>query len=46
MVEGDDLPPPITSFKSMEFHKGIIDGLRDKGITKPSPIQIQGLPAV
>ncbi|XP_063707374.1 ATP-dependent RNA helicase abstrakt [Culicoides brevitarsis] len=46
LAEGDDIPPPITTFKEMKFPKGILIGLEKKGIKKPSPIQIQGLPAI
>jgi ATP-dependent RNA helicase DDX41 len=45
-VEGEDVPAPLRSFKEMKFHKGILAGLEQKGITKPTPIQIQGIPAV
>ncbi|OXU18708.1 hypothetical protein TSAR_006978 [Trichomalopsis sarcophagae] len=45
-VEGEDVPPPLRSFKEMKFHKGILLGLEQKGITKPTPIQVQGIPAV
>ena len=45
IVEGDDIPPPIPSFKGMKLLQPIIDYLkREKGITKPTPIQIQGIP--
>uniref|UniRef100_A0A336MN12 RNA helicase n=1 Tax=Culicoides sonorensis TaxID=179676 RepID=A0A336MN12_CULSO len=46
LAEGDDIPPPITTFKEMKFPKGILIGLEKKGIKKPSPIQVQGLPAI
>ncbi|GFX42580.1 ATP-dependent RNA helicase abstrakt [Trichonephila clavipes] len=46
LVEGEDIVPPIKTFKEMKFPKGIIQGLKKKGITKPTPIQMQGLPAV
>uniref|UniRef100_T1GC48 RNA helicase n=1 Tax=Megaselia scalaris TaxID=36166 RepID=T1GC48_MEGSC len=46
LVEGDNIPPPIRSFIEMKFPEGILRGLKAKGITKPSPIQVQGLPAV
>ncbi|XP_069139042.1 probable ATP-dependent RNA helicase DDX41 [Argopecten irradians] len=46
LVEGHDLPPPIANFKEMKFPKAILNGLKKKGITKPTPIQIQGIPAV
>ncbi|KAJ8670504.1 hypothetical protein QAD02_001763 [Eretmocerus hayati] len=45
-VEGDDVPPPLRTFKEMKFHKGILNGLEQKSIQKPTPIQIQGIPAV
>ncbi|XP_067142956.1 probable ATP-dependent RNA helicase DDX41 [Centruroides vittatus] len=46
LVEGDDIPPPIKTFKEMKFPKGILNSLKKKGISKPTPIQMQGLPAV
>ncbi|GFN75285.1 ATP-dependent RNA helicase ddx41 [Plakobranchus ocellatus] len=46
LVEGEDLPPPIRSFEAMKFPQPIIDSLKKKGIEKPSPIQIQGIPTV
>ncbi|XP_028159182.1 ATP-dependent RNA helicase abstrakt [Ostrinia nubilalis] len=46
LVEGEDVPPPIKTFQHMKFPKGILRGLADKGITKPTPIQAQGIPAV
>lgn len=46
LVEGDDIVPPIKSFKEMKFRKGILQGLKKKGIAKPTPIQMQGLPVV
>jgi len=45
-VEGIDPPPPIKAFKDMKFPKPILEALRKKGIEKPSPIQIQGIPTV
>ncbi|GBM67240.1 ATP-dependent RNA helicase abstrakt [Araneus ventricosus] len=46
LVEGEDVVPPIKTFKEMKFPKGIIQGLKKKGISKPTPIQMQGLPTV
>ncbi|XP_055384536.1 ATP-dependent RNA helicase abstrakt [Condylostylus longicornis] len=46
LVEGDDVPPPIRSFKEMKFPKGILIGLEKKKIKKPTPIQVQGIPTV
>jgi ATP-dependent RNA helicase DDX41 len=46
IVEGEDIAPPIESFKQMRFIPPILDALRAKNIINPSPIQIQGLPVV
>ncbi|XP_063631050.1 ATP-dependent RNA helicase abstrakt isoform X2 [Cydia splendana] len=46
LVEGEDVPPPIKTFQHMKFPKGILRGLEEKGIKKPTPIQVQGIPAV
>ncbi|CAM6123421.1 unnamed protein product [Calypogeia fissa] len=46
LVEGDDIPPPIKNFKDMRFPEPILKKLKAKGITKPTPIQVQGLPVI
>ncbi|VEN46840.1 unnamed protein product [Callosobruchus maculatus] len=46
LVEGEDIPPPLRSFKEMKMHEGIIAALKEKHIKKPTPIQIQGIPTV
>lgn len=46
LVEGEDVPPPLKSFKEMKFHRGILSGLEHKRIIKPTPIQVQGIPTV
>lgn len=46
LVEGENIPAPIKSFKEMKFPKGIISGLDKKGIKHPTPIQVQGIPTV
>ena len=46
LVEGENIPPPIKSFKDMRFPKPFLEFLESKNIMKPTPIQIQGLPAV
>lgn len=46
LVEGEEVPPPLKSFKEMKFHRGILNGLEAKGISKPTPIQVQGIPTV
>ncbi|TPX71818.1 hypothetical protein SpCBS45565_g00762 [Spizellomyces sp. 'palustris'] len=46
LAEGNDIPPPIKSFKEMRLPEAIVRHLKEKGITKPTPIQVQGLPTV
>ena len=46
LVEGDDIPPPIKQFSYMKFPQGILLGLKDRGIERPTPIQVQGIPTV
>lgn len=43
-LEGDDIPPPCKRFEDLKFPQPILDALSEKGIKKPTPIQIQGLP--
>ncbi|KAJ1937785.1 hypothetical protein EC988_007781, partial [Linderina pennispora] len=44
IVDGEDIPPPLFTFKAMRFPQPILDYLVAKGITEPSTIQMQGLP--
>ncbi|KAJ1648743.1 DEAD-box ATP-dependent RNA helicase 35 [Dispira simplex] len=44
LVEGTNIPPPINHFCDMKFPQPLLDYLKTKGIERPSPIQIQGLP--
>eukprot|EP00004_Rigifila_ramosa_P015154 TRINITY_DN3510_c0_g1_i2.p1 TRINITY_DN3510_c0_g1~~TRINITY_DN3510_c0_g1_i2.p1 ORF type:complete len:697 (-),score=176.11 TRINITY_DN3510_c0_g1_i2:35-2125(-) len=46
LVEGTNIPPPIRSFPSMKWPLPIIQCLRESNITRPTPIQVQGLPVV
>ena len=46
IVEGVDIPPPIRTFKEMKFPAPILNELERKGIARPTPIQIQGLPVI
>jgi ATP-dependent RNA helicase DDX41 len=46
LVEGDNVPPPIKTFKEMKFPQCLLQLLKVKGITHPTPIQIQGIPTV
>eukprot|EP00954_Amorphochlora_amoebiformis_P003010 236503-Amorphochlora_amoeboformis.AAC.1 len=44
LVEGEDPPPPCKRFEDMRFPPAIMKALHSKGIKRPTPIQIQGLP--
>eukprot|EP00667_Euglena_gracilis_P007414 EG_transcript_7490 len=46
IVEGERIPNPITSFADCKFPRQMLQKLVDKGIRKPTPIQIQGMPVV
>ncbi|CAH2038367.1 unnamed protein product [Thlaspi arvense] len=46
IVNGEDIPPPINTFEDMKFPRPILDTLKEKGISQPTPIQAQGLPVV
>jgi len=46
IVEGEECAPPLKSFKEMKFPKCILDALQKKNISRPTPIQVQGLPAL
>jgi ATP-dependent RNA helicase DDX41 len=46
LVEGENCPPPIKSFKDMKIPACIVDALQKKGITRPTPIQVQAIPAL
>lgn len=46
ITEGPNLLPPILTFKDMRFPDPILKQLESKGIKRPTPIQIQGLPII
>ena len=46
IVEGEDIPPPIKSFREMRLPEPVLEALKGRGMRKPTPIQIQGIPAV
>jgi ATP-dependent RNA helicase DDX41 len=46
VCQGRDIAPPIMAFQDMKFPQAILDILVSKGITKPTPIQLQGLPVL
>jgi ATP-dependent RNA helicase DDX41 len=45
-LAGESVPPPVLRFEDLKFPRPILQALAKKGIKKPTPIQIQGLPAV
>jgi ATP-dependent RNA helicase DDX41 len=46
LAEGENIPPPLKTFKDMKFPKPILLGLDRKGIKTPTPIQVQGIPTI
>jgi ATP-dependent RNA helicase DDX41 len=46
VVDGEDIPPPIKDFRDMRFHEPVLKRLKAKGIERPTPIQVQGLPVI
>lgn len=46
LVEGENIPAPLKSFREMKLHKGILAALENRKIRKPTPIQVQGIPTV
>lgn len=46
LIEGDNCPPPIKSFKEMKLPKCMVEAMLKKGIARPTPIQVQGIPAL
>lgn len=45
LVEGENIPVVCRTFSEMKLPPPIIKGMRAKGIIRPSPIQMQALPA-
>jgi ATP-dependent RNA helicase DDX41 len=46
IVEGEDVPPPIKKFKDMRLPDAVLKALQAKGIQRPTPIQVQGIPTI
>lgn len=44
-VNGEDCPAPIKRFEDMRLPRGLLEGLKMKGIQRPTQIQMQGIPA-
>ena len=45
-VEGEDVPPPIGTFKDMKFPSCVLKALKSKKINKPMLIRMQSSPAI
>lgn len=43
-IQGQDVPPPLKRFADMKFPRPILAWLKQKKISSPTPIQMQGLP--
>eukprot|EP01062_Namystynia_karyoxenos_P066071 TRINITY_DN60090_c0_g1_i1.p1 TRINITY_DN60090_c0_g1~~TRINITY_DN60090_c0_g1_i1.p1 ORF type:complete len:639 (+),score=219.23 TRINITY_DN60090_c0_g1_i1:70-1917(+) len=43
IVEGEDVPPPLLSFRDLRGPPALVAALKEKGIVEPTPIQQQGL---
>lgn len=46
IIEGNNCPPPIKTFREMKLPICIIEAMENKGIMRPTPIQVQGIPAL
>ena len=46
VVEGEHLPPPVVDFAQTRAPPPVLRVLASKGITRPTPIQMQGLPVI
>lgn len=43
-LDGEDAPPPMDNFRDTRFPNVVLNALAEKGIRRPTPIQMQGLP--
>ena len=46
LVEGQECPPPIKSFREMKLPECILTAMAAKKIGRPTPIQVQAMPAL
>lgn len=46
VVEGEHLPPPVVDFEQTRAPAPVLRVLASKGIARPTPIQMQGLPVI
>ncbi|KIL00639.1 hypothetical protein PAXRUDRAFT_821429 [Paxillus rubicundulus Ve08.2h10] len=44
IVDGENIPPPIEHFEDMKIPVAMLQFLKSKKITSPTPIQLQGIP--
>ncbi|QDZ18651.1 DEAD-box ATP-dependent RNA helicase [Chloropicon primus] len=44
IAEGTDVVPPCETFQKMKLPKWLVDHLEGRGIVRPTPIQMQGIP--
>ncbi|KAF9228625.1 P-loop containing nucleoside triphosphate hydrolase protein [Gyrodon lividus] len=44
IVDGENIPPPIEHFEDMKIPAAMLNFLKSKKITSPTPIQLQGIP--
>ena len=44
LCDGVNIPPPLLSFEDMKLPPFVMRQLEAKGIKRPTPIQIQGMP--
>mmetsp|Transcript_73306 Transcript_73306/g.158682 ORF Transcript_73306/g.158682 Transcript_73306/m.158682 type:complete len:499 (+) Transcript_73306:1-1497(+) len=45
-TNGEDVPAPIKRFEDMRLPRGLLEGLKLKGIQRPTQIQMQGIPTI
>ncbi|GJN28032.1 hypothetical protein PR202_gb16113 [Eleusine coracana subsp. coracana] len=45
LVDNDDVPPPVRDFRDLHLLDPVLRALCDRGISQPTPIQVQGCPS-
>ena len=46
LVDGSNIPNPTTKFSDMKVPPSVLLGMKEKGITRPTPIQVQAMPVL
>jgi len=46
LIDGEECPPPVKTFREMKLPKCILDCLKSRNIQRPTPIQVQALPVL